>query len=188
MHRISRALLASALLIFVFVHLVPTAAYGQAAATAQTGKELTLERLFSPPFLFGRQTQGIEWAPDGKQFSYLDRQGADREAAVEMWTMNAATGERKVLVNAETLKKMIQPEKAKTTQATGLGRVQADNYFWSPDGNSLLFIGSSNLVLLDLKTMAPKPLVERRQPISKTRNFRPTANGSASCATRISGS
>jgi dipeptidyl-peptidase-4 len=165
MHRISRALLASALLIFVFAHLVPTAAYGQTAATAQTGKDLTLERLFSPPFLFGRQTQGIEWVPDGKQFSYLDRQGAGGDAAVEMWTMNAATGERKVLVNAETLKKMIQPEKAKTTQATGLGRVQADNYLWSPDGNSLLFIGSNSLVLLDLKTMTPKPILSSEQDI-----------------------
>jgi dipeptidyl-peptidase-4 len=165
MHRISRAPLASALLIFVFAHLVPTVAYGQAAAPAQTGKDLRLERLFSPPFLFGRQTQGIEWVPDGKQFSYLDRQGAGGDAAVEMWTMNAATGERKVLVNAETLKKMIQPEKAKTTQATGLGRVQADNYLWSPDGNSLLFIGSNSLVLLDLKTMTPKPILSSEQDI-----------------------
>ena len=47
--------------------------------------------------------------------------------------MNAATGERKVLVNAATLKEVMQPEKAKTTQATGLGRVQAENYLWAPD-------------------------------------------------------
>jgi dipeptidyl-peptidase-4 len=165
MHRFSRALLTSALLIFVFASFVPPRAFGQAAAKAQTGQDLTLERLFSPPFLFGRQTQGIEWAPDGKQFSYLDRPGAARDAAVELWTMNATTGERKVLVNAETLKSVMQPEKAKTTQATGLGRVQADNYLWSPDGNSLLFIGSNRLVLLDLKTMTPKPILSSEQDI-----------------------
>jgi dipeptidyl-peptidase-4 len=165
MHRFSRALLTSALLIFVFASFVPPRAFGQAAAKAQTGQDLTLERLFSPPFLFGRQTQGIEWAPDGKQFSYLDRPGAARDAAVELWTMNAITGERKVLVNAETLKSVMQPEKAKTTQATGLGRVQADNYLWSPDGNSLLFIGSNRLVLLDLKTMTPKPILSSEQDI-----------------------
>jgi dipeptidyl-peptidase 4 len=184
MHRLSRALIASALLVFVFATLVPAVAFGQAAASAQTGKDLTLERLFSPPFLFGRQTQGIEWAPDGKQFSYLDRQGAGRDAAVELWTMNAATGERKVLVNAETLKKVMQPEKAKTTQATGLGRVQADNYLWSPDGNSLLFIGSNSLVLLDLKTMTPKPILTSEQetedpkfsPDSKWVSFSRSAN------------
>ena len=79
--------------------------------------------------------------------------------------MDASTGERKVLVNAETLKSVMQPEKAKTSQATGLGRVQADNYLWSPDGNSLLFIGSNSLVLLDLKTMTPKPVLSSEQEI-----------------------
>ncbi|MGA7030087.1 MAG: DPP IV N-terminal domain-containing protein [Candidatus Acidiferrales bacterium] len=166
MHRISRAALATISFLFAVAAIVPSAAFGQsAAAAAQNGKDLTLQRLFSPPFLFGRVTQGIEWAPDGKQFSYLDRQGAGRDAAVEMWTMNAASGERKVLVNAETLKKVMQPEKAKTTQATGLGRVQAENYLWAPDGKSLLFIGSNSLVLLDLATMTPKPILSSEQEI-----------------------
>jgi dipeptidyl-peptidase-4 len=130
-----------------------------AAAQTQAGKEITVDRLFRAPSLGGRLTQGIEWAPDGKRFSYLDRQGYGKDAVLQLWTMDAATGERKVLVNAETLKSVMQPEKAKTSQATGLGRVQADNYLWSPDGNSLLFIGSNSLVLLDLKTMTPKPIL-----------------------------
>ena len=53
----------------------------------------------------------------------------------------------------------MQPERASATQATGLARVQADSYIWSPTGDALLFTGSSNLVLLDLKTMTSKPLV-----------------------------
>src|SRR5580692_8462050 len=132
-----------------------------AAAQTPSGKELTVERLFRAPSLGGRQTQGIEWAPDGKRFSYLDRQGSE----LQLWTMDSATGERKVLVNADTLKSVMQPEKAKTSQATGLGRVQADNYLWSPDGNSLLFIGSNSLVLLDLRTMTPKPVLTSEQEI-----------------------
>src|SRR5580700_4189414 len=132
---------------------------------AQSGKEITIERLFQPPSLGGRLTQGIEWAPDSMRFSYLERQGSGRDALLQLWTMNAATGERKVLVNADTLKSVMQPEKAKTSQSTGLGRVQADNYRWSPDGNSLLFIGSNSLVLLDLKTMTPKPILGSEQEI-----------------------
>ena len=73
--------------------------------------------------------------------------------------MDAATGNRKILVKAETLAAAMQPEKTQAVQSTGLGRVQPENYIWSPQGDSLLFIGSSNLVLLDLKTMAPKTLV-----------------------------
>ena len=130
-------------------------ASAQATATTTAKRELTLDRLFSPPFLGGRTTQGIQWAPDGKRFSYVER----KDAAIELWTMNAATGDRKILVDAKTLKSVTQPEKAKTTQATGLGRVQADNYQWAPDSGSLLFIGTNSMVLLDLKTMQAKPVV-----------------------------
>ena len=159
--RLGRLLIASIFAAGLFVPLLSQSA----AAQTQTGKELTVDRLFRAPSLGGRLTQGIEWAPDGKRFSYLDRQGYGKDAVTQLWTMDASTGERKVLVNAETLKSVMQPEKAKTSQATGLGRVQADNYLWSPDGNSLLFIGSNSLVLLDLKTMTPKPLLSSEQEI-----------------------
>ncbi|MGA7914870.1 MAG: S9 family peptidase [Candidatus Acidiferrales bacterium] len=167
MQRFLRALRASALFALVIATFSPAAAFGQAAATAPAParKDLTVQRLFSPPFLFGHATPGMEWAPDGKEFSYLERAGTGKEAATELWTMNAATGERKVLVNAATLKEVMQPEKAKTTQATGLGRVQAENYLWAPDGKSLLFIGSNSLVLLDLKTMSSKPIASSGQEI-----------------------
>src|ERR1700722_12051337 len=76
-----------------------------------------------------------------------------------MSSMDATTGEKKVLVKADTLQEVMRPEKAKVVQSTGLGRVQPQNYFWAPDGSALLFAGDTELVLLDLKTMAPKSLV-----------------------------
>ena len=147
------------------------AAFYSAPADAQDktktapAKPLTLKRLFSAPNLSGRLTQGIEWCPDSKRISYLERKGAGKDATVELWTMDAATGERKMLVNASTLKATMQPETAKTTQATGLGRVQAENYQWAPGGDSLLFIGSHGLALLDLKTMTPKSLITSESEI-----------------------
>jgi len=167
MDRLSRTVIVA--ILFVGMSFAATLnapiALAQADAPATGTKELTLDRLFSPPFLGGRATQGIEWAPDGKHFSYLERKGTGRDAVLELWTMDAATGERKVLVNAETLKSVTQLEKAKTTQATGLGRVQADNYQWAPDGNSLLFIGTNSMVILDLKTMQAKPVVSSEKEI-----------------------
>src|SRR6202522_974218 len=161
MNRWSR-LLSVTVLVGVMGAAIMLSAPGAAAQeTAAAKKELTLARLFRPPFLGGRTTQGIEWAPDGKRFSYLERKNSD----IELWAMDAATGERKVLVNAETLKSVTQPEKAKTTQATGLGRVQADNYQWAPDSGSLLFIGTSSMVLLDLKTMQATPVVSSEAEI-----------------------
>lgn len=153
MPRVSRLLAAPCLLFIVFftgLGAAPTSARPAAA------KELTVERIYSAPSLSGSLTPGIEWVPDAKRISYL---AFGKSGGIEMWTMDAATGERRLLVNAETLEAVMQPKKAQAVQATGLGRIQPENYLWSPAGDSLLFTGSSDLVLLDLKKMAPKSLV-----------------------------
>jgi len=142
-----------------FISLALSAALGIAAwGQNGTGKQLTVERIYSAPSLSGSLTPGIEWAPDGKRISYIER-NSQRANGSELWMMDAATGERKVLVQAETLAAVMQPEKTQAVQATGLGRIQPENYRWSPGGDSLLFVGSNSLVLLDLKTMATKQLV-----------------------------
>jgi dipeptidyl-peptidase 4 len=138
----------------VFAVAIVAAGAAPALAKPHPSKSLTVERIYGGPSLSGHLIQGIEWSPDGKRISYLQRDGS----SVEMWTMDAAKGERKVLVKAGVLEEVMQPRKASAIQSTGLGRVQAENYIWSPAGDALLFIGSSNLVLLDLKTMASKPL------------------------------
>src|SRR5579863_3748934 len=138
------------------------------ADSAQTkqARELTVERIHGSPNLSGNLTMGIEWSPDAKRISYLERNPQSANAGTELWTMDAATGERKVLVNSETLKGVTQPEKTAATQATGLGRIEPGSYFWSPTGDSLLFAGSSDLVLLDLKTMAQKSLISGDRDIA----------------------
>ena len=157
-----------------------------AFAGPRPSKALTVERIYAAPSLSGSLTEGIEWEPDGKRISYLEGQGS----GAEMWTMDAATGRRKVLVAADVLNQVTQPQETKAVQSTGLGRVQAKSYFWSPKSDALLFSGTSSLVLLNLKTMEAKPLVDSAtMPAtkSKIRNFRPMAGGSASCAIRICG-
>ena len=128
-------------------------------------RELTVERIYGTPSLSGNPTTGIQWSPDAKRISYLEPSPQGNSAETQLWTMDAATGERKVLVNSETLKAVAQPQKTKATQSTGLGRIQPGSYFWSPAGNSLLFAGNNDLVLLDLKTMAQRPLVTGDQEI-----------------------
>jgi len=126
-----------------------------ASAQPKSSKSLAVERIYGAPSLSGYLTSGIEWSPDSKRISFLER----RNSGVEMWTIDAVTGERKVLVKSDVMQSVLQPEKTSAIQSTGLGRVQAENYMWSPTSDALLFVGSTNLVLLDLKSMAPKPLV-----------------------------
>jgi dipeptidyl-peptidase 4 len=139
--------------------LLAAAAAAVAGAQGGGGNALTVERIYGSPSLSGRLTTGIEWAPDGKRISYLERNPQGPDGSNELWTMDAATGARKVLVRADTLAAVLQPEKTKAVQSTGLGRVEPDHYLWSPHSDALLFIGSAHLVLLDLKTMTPKTLV-----------------------------
>lgn len=165
MKRVSRAAGRAFLLAIVASVAI---AHGRAQAQAKgPQKQLTVDRIFSAPSLSGELTEGIEWAPDGKRISYIDQS--------EIWTMDATTGERKVLVGAETLRSVVQPEKEKAIQATGLGRVEEQAYQWSPDGRWLLFVGSNSLVLLDLRTNMPKALVSYTDEISDPK-FSPDSN------------
>ena len=135
-----------------------SAGQSESAQTNRTG-DLTVERIYGEPSLSGSPTAGIEWCPDSKCISYLVSRTQGSNARTELWTIDAATGARKILVTSETFKIITQPQKTKTTQGTGLGRIEAASYFWSPTGDSLLFTGSTNLVLFNLKTMSPKLLV-----------------------------
>ena len=143
------------------IALAAAVATGQTAGTS--ARQLTVERIYGGPPLSGALTHGIEWAPDGKRFSYFG-ESVD-SGGMELWTMDTATGARKVLVNAATLKEVTQPEKAKAIQATGLGRAQAKSYMWAPDGRSLLFVGSDSMAVLDLETMKRKELVSGSKEI-----------------------
>src|SRR5271157_4393672 len=121
----------------VFFATVPLLAQGQSGGR----KALTVERIYGAPSLSGSLTQGVAWAPDNRRFSFVGIDGNRIGAA--LWTMDATTGKRKILVNSDILESVIQPEKAKAIQATGLGRIQANDYQWSPTGDSLLFLGSN---------------------------------------------
>ncbi len=87
MPHISRATLGGFLPVGILAASLSAPLLAQSPA-AQSGKEITIERLFRPPSLGGRTTQGIEWAPDSKRFSYLDRQGSGKDAVVQLWTMD----------------------------------------------------------------------------------------------------
>jgi dipeptidyl-peptidase 4 len=150
-------------------------AYLFAAPQNAGKKDLTVERIYTPPMLGSRMTSGLEWSPDSKRLSYLERTSHGQNSTTELWTMDASTGERKVLVNAGTMKSVEQPQKAGAIQGTGIARVRAENYLWSPHSDALLFIGSDSLMILDLKTMASRPLLHSESKIEDVK-FSPDGN------------
>jgi len=136
------------------------------AQNAAAGKALTVERIYSQPSLSGRLTRGLAWTPDGKQLSYFETRGSGKDAKTELWAMDAATGERRLLVAADKLESILPGETSRPTQATGLGRRAPSQYQWAPDGKGILFQGLTALVWLDVKSQVGRTLVSGRASIA----------------------
>ncbi|HEY6465211.1 MAG TPA: S9 family peptidase [Candidatus Acidoferrales bacterium] len=136
------------------------------ALSAQiSAPQLTPERIYGAPSLEGALTEGVQWSPDSSRISFM--QSDPRDASrTELWVMNAATGAKSVLVNSAQLIRFLQPEKTATIQSTGLGRVAAEDYFWAPDGNAILFKSGGRLVCVDLHSMTSKILVDSKEDVS----------------------
>src|SRR5947208_1099248 len=137
--------------------LSPSSAAQQAAAA--TGKALTVERIYSQPSLSGRLTRGLVWTPDGKALSYFETKGSGKEARTELWVMDAASGERRLLVASDKLESILPVDTSRPTQATGLGRRAPSQYQWAPDGAGILFQGPTALAWLDVKSQTGRTLV-----------------------------
>lgn len=133
---------------------------------AGTGKALTIERIYSQPSLSGRLTLGLEWTPDGKSLSYFEAKGSGKERKTELWMMDAASGERRLLVAADKLESILPADTSRPTQTTGLGRRAPSQYQWSPDGAGILFEGPTGLAWLDLKTQTGRTLVSGKAALA----------------------
>jgi len=135
------------------------------AVAAQPG-ELTVDRIYGQPSLNGRLTRGITWSPDGKRLTFFEAKGAGKEAKVELWSMNPATGERTLLIPADKLETVLPPAAAKQSQATGPGRHAPSQYQWAPGNDALLFVEAESLAWFDLKTQASRVLVSGKAELS----------------------
>jgi dipeptidyl-peptidase 4 len=146
------ALLAVALLPLLTHKPVKVAAAQAAAAPPQN--QLTVERIYSAPSLGGRPLREIVWSPDGKLLTYLDQSAS----GPEIWAVDAATGQKHVLVDAQHLRDVLLPP-ASRGQQTGLGRVTPPRYLWAPNRDALLFISAQELFWYDLKSGSAKNLL-----------------------------
>src|SRR6266446_2221157 len=140
--------------------------FSTAQQPRSAGRALTVERIYSQPSLSGRLTRGLAWTPDGKGLSYFETKGSGKEAKTELWEMDAASGERRLLVSSDKPESILPAEPSKPTQATGLGRRAPGQYQWAPDGAGILFQGPTALAWLDLKSQAARTLVSGKGAIA----------------------
>ena len=115
-------------------------------------KPLTIEAIFAPGGLTGRSPETLEWSPDGSKLSFL--QFDDQGEHSELWYVDVATGEKKILVSAAKLASLA-PDYNKVKderERERLTRYHVAAYLWAPDSKHLIFDSQGQLWLFDLAT------------------------------------
>ncbi len=122
-------------------------------ARAQTApKPLTIESLYQPGGLTGRGPETLTWSPDSSKLSFVQRD--DKGEQGELWYVDAATGEKKVLVSAAKLASLnhdvtkVKDEREKER----LTRYHVAAYLWAPDSKHIMFSSQGQLWYYDLGT------------------------------------
>lgn len=140
----------------------------QTAAPATRPAGLTVDRIYGYPSLSGRLTRGIAWSPDGKKISFFETSVEGGQVKTELWCMDAASGERSLLIPAEKLEAVLPPP-IMQSQATGAARRPPSEYQWAPSGDALLFIAPESLAWFDLKTQTSRVLISGKSELSDAR-------------------
>jgi len=121
---------------------------------AQTApsKQLTIEGIFAEGGLTGRAPEGIEWSPDGTKISYVQRDDSGEHG--ELWYVDTATGERKVLVSEAKLAQLAPPPSRfrDEREKERVARAHIAAYHWALDVKHLLFDSHGQLWYYDLGT------------------------------------
>jgi dipeptidyl-peptidase-4 len=160
-----RAIIVYSLLLSLLLGGLSVVFAQQKTTTAATLGELTVKRILAEPSLSGRLTRGIAWTPDSKRLSYFETKGGGKDAKTELRTMEAATGERSLLLSAEKLESVLPVPPSKQSQATGAGRHAPSQYQWAPGGDALLFEGPHALAWFDLKSQTARVLANGQEDL-----------------------
>lgn len=108
--------------------------------------------MFQPGGLAGRGPESNAWSPDGTKLSFVQRDEKGEKG--ELWYVDTATGEKKVLVSAARLA-ALDPDVNKVKderEKERLLRYHVAAYLWAPDSKHLIFDSRGQLWMYDLGT------------------------------------
>jgi dipeptidyl-peptidase-4 len=115
-------------------------------------KPLTIESAFAEGSITGRAPESIQWAPDNSTLSFIQRDDSGEHG--ELWTLNTATGEKKVLVSESRLAKLSPPlsRLKDDREREQITRYHVEPYQWMPDSKHLLFNALGQLWLYAIQS------------------------------------
>ena len=153
--------------LLVAVILVPVAGAQSGATQSAPQKALTIEAIFAEGSITGRAPENIQWSPDSTKLSFIQRDDSGENGA--LWSVDAASGEKKLLVSEGKLSSLAPPASRiqNEREKERIFRYHVAAYLWSPDAKRLLFDAQGQLWLYDLAsgtavqfTSNPEPSVD----------------------------
>ncbi|PJI90824.1 S9 family peptidase [Sphingomonas koreensis] len=115
-------------------------------------QRLTLERVFASPDLAGSNPRALKLSPDGKYVTVLRNRADDRDR-YDLWAMDTATGEWRMLVDSKKIgtgAELSEAEKMQRERARIGGTRGIVAYDWAPDGKAILVPLDGDLYLATL--------------------------------------
>jgi dipeptidyl-peptidase-4 len=142
---------------------------GLCLGSAAHADKLTIERIHSDPSLSGPHLRQVKISPDGSRVTFLRSRSEDFER-FDLWEYNLNDDEIRLLIDSRALvpeeENLSEEEKARRERrrlfATGIVE-----YFWSDDGQALLFPLGGELYHYDLA----KPPEEATRRLTRTSEF-----------------
>jgi dipeptidyl-peptidase-4 len=114
--------------------------------------DLTLERLFQSPSLSGPTPRSLKISPDGRVATLLRNRADDRDR-FDLWAVDTATGQSRMLVDSLKLgsgAEISEEEKMRRERLRIAGTKGITAYDWAPDARSLLVPLDGDLYLAGL--------------------------------------
>jgi dipeptidyl-peptidase-4 len=133
------------------------------AAGQQT---LTIEQIFRAGGLTGRLPQTFAWSPDNTKVSFVQRDASGEHGA--LWYVDAATGQKAVLVSEDKLATLAPPlSKLKSErEKERVQRYSVAAYEWAPDSRHLIFDSVGQLWYYSLASGTAVALTSSPDPSS----------------------
>jgi dipeptidyl-peptidase 4 len=142
-------------------------AAAQSTALHQNEKQpLTIESIFAPSGITGREPESIQWSPDHRLVSFVLRDDSGDQG--ELWAVDAASGAKKLLVNSDKLALLAPPASKiqNERERERVTRYHIASYHWAPDSQNLLFNAEGELWLYSLTTGTGVQLTSSPDPVS----------------------
>jgi dipeptidyl-peptidase 4 len=151
------------------------ASFAQEPAPASPKEPLSIESIFADGSITGRAPEAVQWSPDGKRLTFVQRDDSGDHG--ELWYVDTATGEKKVLVSEGKLASLA-PDATKIKDEREKERVlryHVAAYVWSPDSKNLLFDSNGQLWVYSLENGVAVQFTSSPDP-SEDPKFSPDGN------------